>query len=723
MEKNLTYLIAVLKRQSLPAVATFAAVICGAFAYLSVTPRLYETSARLMLDSKSVSVSELGRDLIQMSSATPGGANPLADQAELVMSQRVLERAIALATSNSQRNSSQPKPTAGALRKKLKVKIVPATNILELIYQDGDPEQAVNILNAVSQTMVENNIKAIRSEATKVREFLEQQVPLARTQLQQAETSENKYRQISGLVSSEEQTKTIVESIAVLENQERALLAQRQEVRSRKVSLQQITQVRSVGKAYAAVRGGQDEELKKLRAKLAELEQQVIQTRLRFTEQHPTLISLTEQRDTVRALYQQELARVSTGNRDIAPKNVASDQLSQDLTSQLIASEVESRAIENKLKLTRAEKTDLLARLAQIPIKQQQLTTLSRKREEAAVSLKFLQSKLEEARIAEAQKVSNIHVIEEATLPTSPASPNVKAILVLAVVFGAILATGVMLVLEVMDNTLRDASEAEKLLQLPLIGVLPQLPATTLSLAPGEQFLDNVGLVEPYRTLFKNLEFRSPNDIKLIVVSSTISGEGKSIVASHLAAVSAMLSRRTLIIDADLRRPIQHALFNVAPRSGISDVIYGHMSLLEAVQPTTIENLSVLTYGNPYGRPSQLLESVAMKSLLAEAAERYDLVIIDTPPLSVCADSTTLGKYSDGIIIVTRPSFTVKEMLQKSVSELTRNRIPILGVVVNGMTSLTEKYYRYPKDSYQPTKQLMALESSFKNSTTGFRSK
>ncbi|GAA6616700.1 GumC family protein [Scytonema sp. NUACC26] len=720
MEKNLTYIITVLKRQSLPAIATFIAVIGGAFAYLSVTPRLYETSARLMLDSKSVSVSELGRDLIQMSS-TPGGANPLADQAELVMSQRVLERAIALATSNSPKNSSQPTPTTGALRKQLKVKIVPATNILELTYRDRDPDWTVNVLNAVSQTMVDNNIKAIRSEATKVREFLEQEVPLARTQLQQAETAENKYRQTSGLVSSEEQTKTIVESIAVLENQERALLVQWQEVRSQKASLQEITKASSIGKAYAAVRGGQNEELKKLRAKLVDLEQEAIQTRLRFTEQHPTLISLTEQRDTVRALYQQELARVSTENQ--APKNVATDQLSQDLTSQLIAREVERRAIENKLKLTRTEKTDLMTRLAQIPIKQQQLTALSRKREEAAVSLKFLQSKLEEARIAEAQKVSNIHVIEEATLPTSPASPNVKVIFVLAVVFGAILATGIVLVLEVMDNTLKDASEAEKLLQLPLIGVLPQLPATALSLTPAEQFLDNVGLVEPYRTLFKNLEFRTPDDVKLIVVSSTISGEGKSIVVSHLAAVSAMLSRRTLVIDADLRRPIQHTLFNLAPNSGISDVINGDKSLLEAVQPTTIENLSVLTYGNPYGRPSQLLESVAMKSLLAEAANSYDLVIIDTPPLSVCADSTTLAKYSDGIIIVTRPSFTVKEILQKSVSELTQNRIPILGVVVNGMTSLTEKYYRYPKDNYRPTKQLVALESGFKNSTRGFRSK
>ena len=95
-----------------------------------------------------------------------------------------------------------------------------------------------------------------------------------------------------------------------------------------------------------------------------------------------------------------------------------------------------------------------------------------------------------------------------------------------------------------------------------------------------------------------------------------------------------------------------------------------------------------------------------MKSILEEAARKYDLVIIDTPPISACADAATLGKQSDGVVLVTRPSFTNKEMLRKAVSELNGNHIPILGVVVNGMSSLTEKYYRYPVKSYQPRRHL-----------------
>jgi capsular exopolysaccharide synthesis family protein len=228
--------------------------------------------------------------------------------------------------------------------------------------------------------------------------------------------------------------------------------------------------------------------------------------------------------------------------------------------------------------------------------------------------------------------------------------------------------------------------------------------------------------------LFKNLEFRSSEPLRQIVVSSTISGEGKSVVASHLAAVCAMLSRRTLLIDADLRRPVQHTLFNLAPQPGITDLIYGERCLQQTVQPTGIENLSVLTCGELYGRPLHLLESDAMKSLLAEAAQQYDCVILDTPPLSACADAHTLSRQSDGVLIVTRPGFTIKEVLQRAVSELTHNHIPIMGVVVNGITDQTEQYYRYPVNGYEPRssssfKRLANLGGAGRNSSNSSRSR
>ena len=712
MEKGVVTLLAVLKRRSLPALATFSAVICGAIAYLEVTPRMYETSSRLILDDQKVSVSDFGRELSQGRASTPGGSNPLADDAELIKSQRVLKRAVAEAFPNSNLSSSQIKQKIEELSGGLKVKIVPATNILEVSYQDKNPILATKLVNAVSQAMVEDSTEVIRKEAASVVEFLSKEVPLARHRLEDAERAENRYRRSSGIVSVDDQTKSLVDSIANLENQERTLTTQLQEAKSRDTSLRQVTDAKALNSAYATVRGGQDVQLKALRDKLTEAETKLVEARTKLTEDHPVVQELITQRDSLSKLYKEQLNRVSPGNQVIAPSTVAGDQISQDLTSKLITNDIERSALEKSLKVVQANRAQLQARLEDLPLKQQPLTALVRQRQEAAASLKLLQSKLEEARVAEAQLVGNIQIIEAAQAPTLPNSPKHKAVLTIATVFGAILAIGVVLLLEVMDNTLRDASEAEELLDLPLLGVLPRLPAKTLILEPAEQFLDDVGLLEPYRMLFKTLEFRSPEQLRVIVVSSSISGEGKSVVASHLAAVSAMLSWRTLIIDADLRRPVQHTLFNLNPHPGIADVINGDKSLQQAVQPTNIENLDVLTCGDLRGRPSQLLESVAMKSLLELASQEYDLVIIDTPPVSAYADAASLSRHSDGVMLVTRPGFTLKEVLSKAVSELTKNRIPILGVVVNGMTSSTEQYYRYPVKSYKSVKRLTAPSKS-----------
>jgi capsular exopolysaccharide synthesis family protein len=394
--------------------------------------------------------------------------------------------------------------------------------------------------------------------------------------------------------------------------------------------------------------------------------------------------------------------------------------LSQNLTSQFITSESDRLALEEKLNVLQAERTQLQKRLAQLPLKQQPLTSLVRQREEAAASFKLLQSKLEEARIAEAQLVGNVRIIEQAQLPLQASGPNKKAIFVVAVVFGTILAVGIILLLEVMDNTLHDVSEVEELVKLPILGVLPDIPNSAIGLDQPESFLDNVALVEPYRRLLKKLEFHSKGKLQIIIVSSTLAGEGKSLIVSHLAAVSAMLSRRTLIIDADLHQPRQHNLLCLSQEPGLTDVIAKKIALLHAVQPTGIENLSLLSCGELCDRPSSLVESTFMQSLLEEVVGHYDLIVVDTPPVSSCADANTLSRHSDGLVMVTRPNFTSKEMLVQAISELTGTGASILGIIVNGITDQTQKHYHSrvegDKSRSQSIKHFTHLETLINNS-------
>ena len=690
MDKSFSLIHGVFGRWRLPALATFMAVMAGAIGYLVFAPSIYEATVKILVDNKQLSVSELGRELTEKPELL--NANPIATQAELAKSERILNRALTQASLQGLNDL----PQVDQFRKDLKVTILPDTGILGMTYRSKDPKLAFGLLNLVSQLMVQENASTNRSAVTSLRKFLEAEVPKKRRQLMEIEAAESNYKRTSGVVSLTNQTDALVSSLSELQNQERLLAAQIREARARDVSLRGLTNTKSIKKTFEAVRVGQDEGLKALRTKLAELEALVVTNRSRLGDSHPDLLAAVEQRDAVKAQYVKQLSRI-TKNVSKNPDNGDSSELSQDLASKLIVNEVERSGYERKLASVSAQRAELQATLKQLPAKEQNLVELARSREEGATALTLLQRKLSEARMTEAQLVSNISILDMARLPTDPAWPNKPVVLVLAIVTGIILVIGVVLLLEALDGTLRGEADVEKLLKLPVLGVLPVLPSSALKRGTPEVFLDDLGTFESYRMLLKTLEFRS-QDIRVVVVSSTIAQEGKSLVASRLASVAASLSRRTLIIDADLRRPVQHELFGVRAMPGLSHVIEG-LPLIRAVQPTAIPNLSILTFGEIYRRPSQLIESTQMRELLEQAAEQYDLVIIDTPPVTSCADAALLSRNSDGMLFVTRPNMTAREVAQRAISELNKNRVHILGVVVNGTTNQTEAYYQYPIQS------------------------
>ena len=703
MSRNFSSILSAFKRKWIPAGLTMTSVMVGAIAYLMYTPKLYETNARLILDEKKVSVSELGRDLAQLGSTVPGGANPIATQAEFVKSQRVLKRAVEKLASRGDQNL----PALGQLSKSLRVKIIPATNILELSYQNRDPKTAANLINAVMEATVEENIESIRASARSIKIFLQEEVPRQRAVLQQVERQENLYRERNGLISVADQTRKLVDNLGTSENQERDLSAQLQEISARNASLKQVIGTGSLKSAYESVRIGQDEELKGLRLKLANLETKVIDERARLGDRNPDLLATLEQRNEVRSLYKKKLAPFSPNvvpanpndaNATIPQINIANDALSQDLISKLIVGQVEQVALEQKMLTIQEEKSALQSRLADVPVKQQPLTNLVRSREEAETNLKQLQSKLQEATIAEAQLVSNLQIISQPDIPTSAESPKNSVVILIAIFFGLILVVVVVMLLELTDNLLYDSDEVENILKQPSLGNLPTLPDNLTTLNPGT-FLDNSLLVEPYYMLLQSLKLRSIEKLRTLVISSAQINEGKSTVAAHLAIVAAMSSQKTLLIDANFRQPSQRRLFNLtSSESGLSDVIHGQLVLNEAIQSTEIKNLSILSCGKSSSRPFLELESEEMQSILKTVITVFDLVIIDTPAINDFSDAITLSRYSDALLLVVRNKISTRNGLNQAVTEITKSGVTMTGFVANDIK--TSPPVNYPNLNY-----------------------
>ena len=201
---------------------------------------------------------------------------------------------------------------------------------------------------------------------------------------------------------------------------------------------------------------------------------------------------------------------------------------------------------------------------------------------------------------------------------------------------------------------------------------------------------------EQFRTIRTNLQFSSVDDeLKTMLVTSAGPSEGKSSTVANLAIVFAQQEKRVLLIDADLRKPTVHYTFRIDNRRGLSSVLVGELALHDAVSKSDVQNLDVLPCGPIPPNPSELLGSKAMKKLIADASEYYDLIIFDTPPVLAVTDAQILANISDGALLVVRSKQTEVENAEKAKELLMPAHAKLLGVILNDREQKKGNYYYY----------------------------
>ena len=717
---DLLALLLILKRRYIPALMGFFGVMIGAGLYLIFAQRTYQASALISLEDRGKSISELGKNLTSVVDSNE--YSPLASLSRLIKSKSVLNDAL---DRNFQEQNNYVREqikdiNVAQIKNNLSVNVVPNTNILEVSYVNADPELAYILLTEIIDAVIVTNTDTIRSEASSVRQFLEKEVSKQRQELSQIETAENRYREQEGIVAVDNQTANLVNSLNNLETQEQDLSTQIKELESKVNNIKQIAKVNDAESAYIKAKIGQDPQLQKLRSQLTDIETELAAARSNFTDNNPTVIAIVERRDKIFDLYQKQLGSVLGTETGSTPSEITADGfgqtengLGQEVFSQLIINQTQLEANREKLQAVQIEKEKIKNQIALLPDKVQSLTELVRQKAQADESRQFLQRKLEEARIAEAQLVSNIQVVEQPSMPSSPSSPNTSSALAIATVVATVIMAGIILLLEKIDPTLYDGKRVEQKLNIPFLTALPYLPYTENSNRI-KAFLSNSSLYEPYRFLLKRLESQSQNPLKIIVVTSAIALEGKSEVASHLGIVSAALSKKTLIIDAHFLFPKQHNTFKLESQPGLKDVVTCDWKIDRAVQQTEISNLSILTAGVVTSDSWMILESPKFKNILQQAATDYDLIIVDTPSVSSSCDAFSSSQYRGGLIIVTRPLHTPKDALEQTVVDLKKNKASILGFVVNNAEKPKQKL---PNDSVKSKSKPAVLTGSVKKNS------
>ena len=307
-------------------------------------------------------------------------------------------------------------------------------------------------------------------------------------------------------------------------------------------------------------------------------------------------------------------------------------------------------------------------------------------------------SSLETLRLSKAQSTPTVMQVETATKPTTPISPKPLQSAMLAAAIGLFVTAGIAFLIEFLDDTLKTPDEIKDILDTPVIGFIGELKNNP------KQNGDSLGIyvaknprspvAEAFRSLRTNLEYSSVDKpARTMLVTSPGESEGKSTVAANLAIVEAQSGKNVIIIDADMRRPKVHVLFNKSNRRGLSDVVTGKLRIDDVVKTyDQVENLSIITCGTIPPNPSELLGSERMSQTIKDLEERFDLVIFDTPPMIV-SDAQILSSKVDGVIFVVIPGQTRAIAALRPMEELRRIGSSVMGVVANKIPRSRDYYY------------------------------
>ena len=314
-----------------------------------------------------------------------------------------------------------------------------------------------------------------------------------------------------------------------------------------------------------------------------------------------------------------------------------------------------------------------------------------------------LLSNYEAVRLARLQNTPNVVQVEKALPPTIPVQAGPLRNIILGAVIGLLLTGTIAFVLEYMDDTLKTPQDISNVLGLPVVGYV--VNESGMDKTDGTPYVSanpRSPMAETFRTLRTNLEFASVDkSLKTILVTSPGAGEGKTTVATNLAAVMAQANKRVILLEGDLRRPRVHRALGMTNQIGLSDVFRGQMDIRDVARYSKVKDLAVITSGSLPPNPAELLGSARMAQILARLVDSASVVIIDSPPF-VVADSTVLAAKVDGVLLVIQPGKTHAEAAKTMLAQLDRAGAHVVGVVLNRVSRKTSSYYGYYRYESDP---------------------
>lgn len=590
---------------------------------------------------------------------------------------------------------------ARQLQKRLTVEGIRGSDILKIKMEAANPFHAKTIVNTYLQRLTDWSLSKKREETSNVRGFVEEQLKVYQENLDQAENALKQFKEQNKLVSLTEASTEFLQRISEAEVAYNEAKTEREALEQRKKFIDdKKTPSFSLASSPAA---------QKMKQRLEELEAQYSSYRVNgYSEHQQEMQTIKDEIATMKQNIVQELMSVSQRDKLIDPLSQIRSLLQESITIEvnLETLKARERALRNILK-------EHESRLQALPEQELRLARLIRSRDVNDKIYSVLLEKLQEARITEASKVGDIKIIDSAELPIAPVKPNKMRNILLGFMLGVALGVGMAFFLDSLDTSLKSQEDVEKYLNLTVLTSIPAISKNgALNIKKRYQHtkVSYIGkllneykkgslLYDAYSTLQLNFAFINTDNVyQTILITSAVSGEGKTLNAINTALAFSNTTAKTLLIDCDLRRPMAHRILNYKDEPGLTNVLISKIDIANAVQEIIGTNLHFLACGTLPPNPSEILNTQRMRDVLADLKTTYDIIIVDAPPLITVIDSVILSKEVDGVCLVIKSGKTNFDLANKAKQILQNSSAKIIGIILNDVN--LKNVYGYYKDYY-----------------------
>jgi len=563
----------------------------------------------------------------------------------------------------------------------LRIGPIPDTQLVEIVFVSPFPQLAADIINTLGEEFILYSIES-RYEATQqTNEFLNEEIARLRDELASKEREFQKYSDDKKIIPLNDRESTVASQYG--EVQSEYIRAQGARVEA-EVKYRDLSRLR-VDALPPVVNNESIQTIKtQYLQSLSEYEEKI---RTTYKPEHPNMLALKTRIDTLKGRLDGEIRKAV---------EAAQSDYSRSLNREV---ELKKLLESKRIDVSRIGTDSILASQLQTDIESLRnlLNTLNAKQAETQVSARM-----------SGLRTSNIKIVDRALVPERPFSPNVKRNLIIALLLGLMLGTGIAVVTHFLDNTVKSAEDLEKLTDVPSLGVIPHFTANGTKGRSGgydlygissdaaggaarvseveliNHLFPKISIAEDYRTVRTAILFsRGEGETKVIAFTSTRPQEGKSATISNIAISFAQLGDRVLAIDGDLRKPRLHTIFKVRNAVGLSDFLAGRSGLEEIVQKTAIDHFWLIPSGPHPPNPAELLNSKKLGDLLAAVRERFDIILIDLPPVLAVIDPVIVSALADMTLIVLKTGQTTRKMLTRTLQELQRAKARISGIILN----------------------------------------